>query len=1077
MKPLYLEVSAFGPYAGVESLDFTNLENENIFLISGDTGAGKTSIFDAITYALFAESSGDRRKADSIRSDFANPETETYVFLRFSQRGEIYEIRRNPDYLRPSRRGDGWTTQKAAVELTLPNKEQIVKISDANAIIEDILGMNYLEFRQTSLIAQGEFTEVLKANSRERANIFRKLFQTDMYSNFQAFLQNKKRESDNKLELLQVRKTDILSSLETIFTDFTDKYNAKNLAEDLGCLNSITGLSEENFKYQLIFTQDWMSEDIQINPEFEKEMLEYLDSTSQKIMSSLQGFAEVLNEIKTKNNKVNESYYNAVSLSKLFTELKEKQARKLELEKNYNLIQDKKNELVTAENAEKVKPYADAYRHEVLLHQQLEKTLEIKQAKLSLIQEKRQKLELDLSNFKEKWSHIEEQEEELRSWKQLLPEVIQYEKMKAQELELNDKTQKLYWQELEISKKLDAQNNKLLSLEQELSKYNDLEIRTSSHKNDIDNFKKNREEFNKAKAHFADLNDLLKERAELEERFNLASENKKKSLLNLAEVERKFLASQAGILADRLEVGKECPVCGSLEHPSPATKDVESATEADWNYAREQNQIANDKSAELINKLVLNKNKLDFNLQEINEYLQSAFENKDVSLIQDSINKIEELMKNKANKLNALSAELNEALKAKKELENNKNKVEVDLNQIKEDFEGVIEAKTKLERESISLKAIVSRDESKYEQFNSEKLAKIISEKDAELSKAKSDQSELQLMLENVNKENIKLSTEVEVDNRNLEQKKNDLSSKRIDLEQRLKAYGFVDLSEFELAERNTEDLEIIRKMISEYESLYEQTNIRIAELENKTSEFEKPNLDMEKNKLQQASSIYDKFLYTYNILQKLSDDFRKRSQNLRTLSKELVNVREEQAFYQEFSALSNGQVRGGKMKTTFEQFVQTYYFRRILKAANTRLSTLSDGRYLLMHREEASRGSGQDGLELDVLDSYTGKSRSVNSLSGGETFMASLALALGLSDTIRELKGGIEIEVMFIDEGFESLDEEALQRATKLLSSMSDESTMIGIISHVNELKDAIMQQVRVKKTNKGSSLEIVYL
>lgn len=1077
MKPLFLEVSAFGPYAGVESLDFTNLENENIFLISGDTGAGKTSIFDALTYALFAESSGDRRKADSIRSDFASPDTETYVFLRFSQRGEIYEIRRNPEYLRPSKRGDGWTKQKAAVELTLPNKEQIVKISDANSIIEDILGMNYLEFRQTSLIAQGEFTEVLKANSKERANIFRKLFQTDMYSDFQRFLQKKMLETDNKLELLEVRKTDVLSNLEAIFTDFSDKYNAKDLAEYLESLNAISGVNDEKLKYQLIFTSNWISEDLQSNPEFEKEIIESLEITSQKITGSLHDFAEVLNEIKTKNNKVNESYYNAINLSKLFTELEEKQAKKLELEENYNLIQDKKNELVRAENAEKVKPYADAYKREVLLHQQLEKTLEIKQARLSLIEEERQQLELDLSNFNEKWSHIEGQEQELKNWKQLLPEVIQYEKMKAQELELNEKTQKLYLEEHEISRKFDAQNNNLLNLEQELSKYNDLEIRTSSQKNDIDNFKKNKEEFNKAKVHFADFNDLLIERAELEERFNLASENKKNSLHNLAEVERKFLSSQAGILADRLKVGEECPVCGSLEHPNPAKKGVESATEADWNYAREQNQIANDQSAELINELALNKNKLDFNLQELNEYLQSSFENKDVALIQDSINKIEEVMKNKANKLNALSAELNEALKTKKELENNKSKVEANLNQIKDDFEKIIEVKTKLEKESLTIKAIVSRDESKYEQFDSEKLARVISEKETELSKAKSVQGELQLRLENVNKENIKISTEVEVDNRNLVQKKNDLSSKQIDLEQRLKAYSFVDLSEFELAERNTEDLEIIRKMISEYQSTYEQTNIRIAELESKTAEFEKPNLEMAKNKLQQASLIYDKFHYTYNILQKLSDDFRKRLHNLRTLSKELVKVREEQAFYQEFSNLSNGKVRGSKMKTTFEQFVQTYYFRRILKAANTRLSTLSDGRYLLMHREEASRGSGQDGLELDVLDSYTGKSRSVNSLSGGETFMASLALALGLSDTIRELKGGIEIEVMFIDEGFESLDAEALQRATKLLSSMSDESTMIGIISHVSELKDAIMQQIRVKKTNKGSSLEIIYL
>ncbi len=1076
MKPLYLEMSAFGPYAGIESLDFTNLEFENIFLISGDTGAGKTSIFDALTYALFAESSGDRRKTDSIRSDFADPDIETYVFLRFSQRGEIYEIRRNPDYLRPSRRGDGWTMQKARVELTLPNKEQIVKISDANAIIEDILGMNYLEFRQTSLIAQGEFTEVLRANSKERANIFRKLFQTDKYSDFQSFLQNKRREADNQLKLIDIRKTDVLESLKNVLADFNEKYNAKYLSEGFKFLNDNLEMNKNN-QYKLQFSVNWLEEEVQKNPEFTTEMLEYIEQISQSIFISLQKFVKILAFVKRTNNKVNENYYAAKNLSGLFDELESLHAKKQELDQSYNAILEKKNELLMAKNAEKVKPYVEAYKHELLELAQLNKSIEDKQFNLRSIQANLEKIENDLKNYQEKWIDFEKQERELRRWQELLPELIQFENLKKEERELEDKIGKCLSQELLISEKLNRYNENLLKLEQELNKYNDLEVKISTHKNDIENFKKDKEVFLKVETQLNNLQVLLKERAMLEDQHSVAAQNKKQVFHDLEIIEKQFLASQAGILAEKLTTNEPCPVCGSLEHPNPAKTGTDIVSETEWKQAREQNQIANDKVAEIINLLVSNKNKLDFNLQELNEYLNKKFSLREVSLIEDDINKISFKLKERANILNNISAELNKDLKLKKKLEDSKVGAEADTKLIKEKLETIIEMKSSLNKQNLGLKAILARDSSKFDQLDSKSLTKNINDKNDELNKARVTLSELQLMKEKVNEENIQLSTEVAIAKHNHEQKEKDILIKRNDLGARLMANSFTNLNEFESSEKSTETIATIEKTISDYENTYRLTGLRIIELEKKTKTYDKPNLEQALANLKQSSVIYDDFHNTFNTLQNLSISFDQKFKSLKNLSKDLLNVRAEQAFYLEFAALSNGQVKGAKLKTTFEQFVQAYYFKRILKSANTRLGTLSDGRYLLMHREEASRGSGQDGLELDVLDSYTGKSRSVNSLSGGETFMASLALALGLSDTIRELKGGIEIEVMFIDEGFESLDEEALQRATKLLSSMSDESTMIGIISHVNELKDAIMQQVRVKKTNKGSSLEIIYL
>lgn len=1076
MKPLYLEMSAFGPYAGVESLDFTNLEFENIFLISGDTGAGKTSIFDALTYALFAESSGDRRKTDSIRSDFASPEAETYVFLRFSQRGEIYEIKRNPDYLRPSRRGDGWTMQKARVELTLPNREQIVKISDANAIIEDILGMNYLEFRQTSLIAQGEFTEVLKANSKERSNIFRKLFQTDKYSDFQSFLQNKRREAENQLKLIDVRKTDILESMAEVLAEFTEKYNDKDLPEGFRFLSDNLEING-NIHYELGFSENWIEEKVQDNPEFTKEMLDYIEQINRSISSFLQKFEKTLAFVKDTNNKVSENYYTAKNLSELFDELEFLLAKKQDLDKSYNSILEKKNELLLAKNAEKVKPYVEAYKHELLELSQLDKKIEDKQSSLKSVQVNLKKIENDINRYQEKWINLEEQEQELRRWQELLPELIQFENLKKEELELENKIEKCLSQELLISERINKLNGNLLKLEQELNIYDDLEVKISMHKNDIENFKKDKETFLKTETHLINLQELLREKAILEDQHSVADQNKKQAFHNLENIEGQFLASQAGVLAKKLIDNEPCPVCGSIEHPKPAKNDADIVTETEWNQAREQNQVANDKAAKIINLLVSNKNKLDFNLQELNEYLKKNFTWEEVSLIEDNINKINSKLKKRANILNDLSAELNKDSKLKKELENSKVGAESEANLTKEKLEKIVEMKSSLDKQSLGLKAIIARDSSKFDQLDSKSLSKKIDDKNYELSKAREALSELQLMKEKVNQENIQLSTEVTIAKQNQEQKKKDISIKRNGLEERLISNSFADLNAFESAEKSTEVIATIEKTIFDYENTYRHTGLRIIELEKKTAAYDKPNLEQILVNLKKSNTIYDKFHNTYNTLQNLNIIFDQKFKSLKNLSKDLLKVREEQAFYQEFATLSNGQVKGAKLKTTFEQFVQAYYFKRILKAANTRLNTLSDGRYLLMHREEASRGSGQDGLELDVLDSYTGKSRSVNSLSGGETFMASLALALGLSDTIRELKGGIEIEVMFIDEGFESLDEEALQRATKLLSSMSDESTMIGIISHVNELKDAIMQQVRVKKTNKGSSLEIIYL
>ena len=1036
MRPLYIEISAFGPYAEKESLDFTEFSGSNLFLISGDTGSGKTSIFDAITYALFAEASGDTRQRSNLRSDFADPYTPTYVYLKFSQRGEIYEIKRNPDYPRPHRHDpDKTVMQIAGIELTLPNQEQIVKISDANAIIEEVIGMNYKEFRQTSLIAQGEFTEVLHSTSRDRAVLFREIFQTKDLSSFQAYLSEARKVETAKLATMEARKAEMV----LLAGDLSEHYLDKSAEEIESWFKSSE--SDDDLEKILALRSE------QIKHEYDKAEKDYA-------------------KLGEESNKATDEYSLALSVADLFKSQDSYLKEQAELHSMSEAIKVKRDKLAEAKKAGQVdlvyqnKQSADK-RLTTLLADDKALKEQIKSA-----EDKREKLADSRAKAEEKWSDLAEDKAKLAKLNESLPE---YKK-----LEENEKT----LAKLDNAvKDADAKTEEILrDLEKNEREVDEVQVGLDGLQSlDVDklNLERSQEKVDNEKTDYLDKSKSLLSLRKLEKSLTELTETYKDKLKasdqarELArQVEHSFLINQAGVLADNLVDDEPCPVCGSLEHPQPAVLTAESVSEAEWKEARAKSTSLDDEVQILANQIANNSKEAEQIRTDLNSYV----ENLDGEL-EAGFAEIEKGLQARNTELEKRRAELEASENRKIQLEQKLIKLNEQAKKLNTDRTEQAKEKDDLDKRFLALQALVTDAKKKYTSSLEEIEAEIVI-----LSETvdKADHVfEYLAREEKANEENRnKLSGNQDSLEKQISSTQVEVSELELDLSKSLAEQGFADELAYLAARINRRESEELEAEISNYSNRLNHVKLSLDNLSKSLQDKTKPDLEALLGKRNALTNAYRE---SYESLSKLALEVESSKQNLdayKKLRKSLERHRENVAFYREMHNVASGQYRQAEIRMTFEQYVQAYYFSIILAAANRRLRVISAHRYTLVHRKEASSGGGQDGLEIDVLDSFTGKTRSVKSLSGGETFMASLSLALGLSDTIREQKGGLEIEVMFIDEGFASLDQDALQSASKMLTELSEEASLVGIITHVSEMKDNIPQQVLVTKTNTGSHI-----
>ncbi len=918
MRPLKITMSAFGPYAGEVTLDMQKLGKSGIYLITGDTGAGKTTIFDAISYALYGEASGNYRENTTLRSKYASADTPTFVELEFEYNNEIYKINRNPEYPRPNKRGEGFTKQSANAELIMPDGSVITKIKEVSAKVEEIIGINKNQFSQIAMIAQGDFRKLLNCETNERSKIFRKIFKTEPYHNIEIKLSSLFNELRRNRE--------------------KEKSGIEQYINQLKCNeNDTLSLELERAKKGDVLIEDVIKLAGEI---INKDTLEY--TKTQKNIESINEEIEKINS----NIKL---YENQEATKKAYTEasakLEEFKTKRNECEKAYKSAEAQRERL------------DDLTRKINLINSKMPKYDELKSLENS-IKERKQSFEKNSSLLKLKQQEITSLEKEIDEKSKALEEV------KGADLLV----QKLTAQKEEISKKAEA----LKELKTEID-------RCKAEQKNL----KNAQSFAKS---------ALDEYGALENEYN--------------QIYIAFFNEQAGIIADELKDGEPCPVCGSTNHPNLARKSENAPSQADVESLQKLAKKAQEKADKARDTASALKSRFD----EITANVKSAA--KKLFGTDDNV------FDNYNSNISALKKEYDDTLASLKTANENY----VLYQKLDNEIPKIQEKQKNISDEISTLNTQKASDEA----FISENTKRVISIK-----------SELDFESADLAKDKLKEYTNLSNDIKNaIEKSKN----------------AFDDIkSKYDTQKGTKASLE---------NALKEFKEIDLASLNEKSLKLNEHKKDIDET----AKLLYSRI----DSNKSLVDDISEKRDILKGYDDKYV-------WLKALSETANGDI-SGKEKITLETFVQMTYFDSIIRKANIRLLTMSDGQYELVRRSDAETLKKNEGLALDVIDHFNASSRSVSTLSGGESFMASLCLALGLSDEIQSSNGGIKLDTMFVDEGFGSLDGEALDRALSALTSLSQGNRLVGIISHVDALRDRIDNKIVITKDRTiGSNAQII--
>lgn len=1004
MRPIKLSLQAFGPYKNLTEIDFESFGNQGLFLLTGDTGSGKTMIFDAITYALYGQSSGNQRQEASFRSHLVNDETLTFVSLTFYHRQNTYTVTRTPSYQYYRKNKTTPTTKTEKSELLMPDGTIISgKVAVTQKIVE-ILALDHNQFKQIALIGQGEFRALLNAKSEDRSKIFRKIFNTEFYDKFQ-----NKLASQNSQAFQNYR--DVQKKIETIFEEMATKdYHSENLEEVFSDLKT-----EEA---RLIKEYDDLNQTydtLQKNRIKENKVLE-----TQKLL--LEDFEHY--------EKLNTSIQNLLSKKKEFENLEEQIQR-----------------LNIAEL--KLKPLLIQYKHNLKDFKEVKESLNKIQDDLNKNKLKYQ----DALNGKEKLlkqlPQIENTQKEYQLLENSLPKYVNLDDImkliKAKEKELEKAQAELRKNQSTISK----YETKKIELAQRASSIQKDEAKLVVVTSKYDALDK--------------LKNLINRRTSLERSFNEASLNLQTVQKVLTEKrahfqnqEHIFYISQAGILAENLKDNEPCPVCGSIHHPHKASLHESVITKESLDELKYEIQKLEDQRSKISESHALLKGQISETEDTLKE---SQIKSDDVDTLFDEVSKEKEA--------------LTKRLLQNKDVEENLENVIDKLDVLYESKETLTNAVHNFE---LDIKALVTQKTSTQESLTYDSLEeakKHASSLKQTITTFKQKQEDNESALKEISSIVDGLKGQVQALSTRQSNTHDALVASKSALNKALKTHHYKSQEELEKLLLLGDQKDVYQKEIDDYKAQMIKEKTRLSSLEEKLKNKEKPALNnqIEKLKILDAS------------IEEVSLALRKKSlqvENLKTSIKKLSRYEKEliekRNIYQDINVLYqtvSGQLKQ-KDKITFEYYVQTAYFTKVIEQANKRLSVMTQGRYALVLRDKAISQASKSGLDLDVVDFHTNSKREVSTLSGGESFKAALALALGMSDVIQIFAGGIEVDILFVDEGFGSLDQESLDQAIEVLMKLSSDSRLIGIISHVSELKQRIDQKIIVHKDLNGSTIEI---
>lgn len=1261
MKPQKLVISAFGPYAGKTVIDFEQMGSQGLFLITGDTGAGKTTIFDAITFALYGEASGNVRNAGMFRSKYAKADIPTFVELTFLYRGKSYYIKRNPEYMRPKGRGTGFTLQKSEAELVYPDgRLPVSKAKDVTRAVAELLGLDYKQFTQIAMIAQGDFQKLLLAGTVERAEIFRQIFHTGIYQDFQMQLREEVKERWKKYDEMRRSMSQYMSNVscendpasEPEMTQMKKEKFEGKIERGLELLKNLLGkdaarIEELNLQTDLLLQKIQQEDQLLGKARQEKELCDELENQKKKLaglISAEQESEEVFEtavqkaeEIKLLEEQIRqgeERMKRHEALAAEYEKLKKQEAafekkfaeQTAQLKKQESLksrIEEDKRSLEGLKSAgeertqllhskEKLEQYRDKLNEYVSVTDQikdaaaaLKRYLNAEEERKEHLKELQKEQEL-LKNAGNEELTYRTQVKEIRRRKKELEESLQnLQSAEEKYVKLEENCGHMHLQEIKQQKESEAfqsEKENLRDAEIILSRLEGDSIRLAADMRSQESLSKEAEK----------LSGLFEDLKKEQEEYQFFVQRRKQAREDYQKMEQDFFDAQAGILAMHLSEGEPCPVCGSLHHPVPAVVSAEAPNKeslerkkADLTKMEAETEQHSVRAGQLkiqIEQRIseirttfpaveggINENeaqrefkKEQFSMQTTEKAIEEIqlwasgwkarlltekqelyVKMSDAGKARERYHELEALLEKEQEKLTKLQEDIRnkerELASAKGKMQERRELFSNTVKHTKEflaelcekgdlftkDIPDMKEASDLLEKIQKSLsRAEELQKEAARKKMNCDEITDKIKHMQQIAEQSSKEKEKLQKNLDSLEGKHTVLLVQVQSEQEDFSPEEalctvsdnlNELQIQIIEIETKIKRKQKLeqdvpgqekDLNELtdaihraeldlqRLRTEQTRQKDVIAELndgldgespeetitktaefrsrkkeleqdLEKAEKQYRQCHLRVKEtqaaidtLQRRVGEGTRLNKEEIEARKQQWS---DKYAET-NTLRTEAYAIQKNNADIyRTVSagrEEMIAAEQEYIWVKSLSDTANGTL-SGKRKIELETYVQMSYFDRILRRANLRFLTMSGGQYELKRQEESDNKKEKSGLELSVIDHYNGTERSVRTLSGGESFQASLSLALGLSDEIQANAGGISLDAMFVDEGFGSLDEESLNQAMKALQGLAEGRRIVGIISHVSELKERIDRKIIVTKNRGkegiGSSVEII--
>ncbi|PIC97508.1 exonuclease [Sporosarcina sp. P26b] len=1017
MKPITLTMTAFGPYKDKETVDFRDLKEHRLFVISGKTGAGKTTIFDGICFALYGQASGeDRTDTKALRSQFAEDDVQTTVELTFDIHKRRFRVVRQIPYRKKGNKND----TLGRCELFEEKEEQFIPavdrqiVTEVNDKIEQLLGFTHAQFSQIMMLPQGEFRKFLTSDTGNKEAIMRKIFKTEPYQKIVERLKVKKEEANAEFLREKQMSDAILHQIPAklpernslLFTELQSEYpNYHQL---------VSGLQQEHTHH------------------------ETRSSETHKEYTRLYSV----------HNEKQQQLHEARLINEQFTKLQQRQNELGSLQAKEQEMKILEQQLQQAERAARLEDVEQLVKTNQAEWQKKDQGYSEAVTALAAAEEKFVSTQASFERELAKEPERNEIKEELLTLNHLLPtvsglatqrKVLESLKKTVKEVEeslLGNK--QAYDQQKEM---ITVQKNEIKELETSLEQYEQL----------IEELANTKAIAKQVLSH----GQQLANQKELEAQYKIAEQQVKQYTEVYQALENRWIGNQAVILAAALHDGESCPVCGSIEHPK-------KAGESEGEHVSKQ-QL--DKA-----KIELTHKEQTFHLKQAElQQVQQRIEASEAELHEQQVDLSHDYQKEQTElteKVSVLRSK-RELLKKRKEQQSQSElemeKLAIEIKRLEQQHN---ESKGELETKQALYEHVLATVPENLQELSA--LQKQIQSKEATNLQLENAWKSIQQRLQDVTTEKTKWESREDLEKKSLADMKEKLDQSVVSFTKRLKEEGFTSEENYLQVKLPTQKRQAIQQQLQEFAQTLHTLKSTVAELKKSVEGKQLMDMASMENQVEALKIQYEEAFALYN-------QSKAWQQAALDLHKELETSKSKEAELEKtYGKIANlyDIVRGqNQLKISFERYIQIEYLERIIQAANIRLRDLSNGQYELVRSDRQETRGKQSGLGIDVYDAYTGQTRDVKTLSGGEKFNASLCLALGMADVIQSFQGAVRMETMFIDEGFGALDEEAIQKAIDTLIALQQSGRMIGVISHIEEMKEAIPATLQVTKLKEGYS------